>query len=384
MLMLLWTGYALAETPEAVLMHNGADRFQKAMLRPDGSALMVGAEPEDHTADGLALPTQAWALRMEPETYRERWLRVYGGSGDDALWDATPLPESGWIVVGEAASPDGGVIGWHEGYYDTFQNKGDGWLARLDEAGNMVWNLCLGGSQWDWFSAVCPRGDGTFLAVGSTSSPDGDLDGLYADPTGNEHSDAWIVCFTAEGEVLWQRVFGHPTMSESLADIQPMENGGFLLAGKARVEDWAEQGWLVAIDPDGEILWERTLGGQYGEGLSALCRTPDGGFLAVGYTESEDEFVPELTRYTLCSGWVLRLTPQGALMWQARIVVGEHCALSEVVYDHDGFMVAGESIWPDSPGEEGWALSLDAQGLPRWSNNVELDEVTVTLLQGQP
>ncbi|HML46819.1 MAG TPA: hypothetical protein PKE04_08735, partial [Clostridia bacterium] len=230
-LVLMTAGSALAGTPDSVLLHNGADRFQKAVLRPDGGALMVGAEPEDYTADGLALPTQAWAVFMESGTYQERWRRVYGGSGDDALWDAAPLPEGGFIAVGEASSPDGGVIGWHEGYYDDFQNKCDGWLARLDGKGDMVWNLCLGGSQWDRFSAVRARGDGTFLAVGSTSSPDGDLEGLYADPVGNEHSDAWIVCFTADGDVLWQRVFGQSTMSDSLSDIQPMEGGNYLLAG---------------------------------------------------------------------------------------------------------------------------------------------------------
>ncbi len=104
----------------------------------------------------------------------------------------------------------------------------------------------------------------------------------------------------------------------------------------------------------------------------------------MGYTESEDEFVPELTRYALCSGWALRLSPQGELLWQARVVAGDCCALSEAIYDNNGFMIAGESIWPDNPVEEGWALSLDGQGLPRWSNNVELDEVTVTLLQGLP
>ncbi|HML46820.1 MAG TPA: hypothetical protein PKE04_08740, partial [Clostridia bacterium] len=153
---------------------------------------------------------------------------------------------------------------------------------------------------------------------------------------------------------------------------------------KTRAENLEEQGWLVAVDADGRVLWEKTFGGRYGEGLSALCRTPDGGFLAVGYTESEDEFVPELTRYALCSGWALRLSPQGELLWQARVVAGDCCALSEAIYDNNGFMIAGESIWPDNPVEEGWALSLDGQGLPRWSNNVELDEVTVTLLQGLP
>ena len=347
--LVLCPGSALAETPEAVLLHNGADRFQEAVLLPDGSALMVGAAPEDYTEDGLALPTQAWALLMEPKTDQERWLRTYGGSGDDALWDAATLPEGGFIAVGEAASPDGGVTGWHEGYYDDFQNKCDGWLARLNEKGDMVWNLCLGGSQWDRLSAVCARGDGTFLAVGSTSSPDGDLAGLYVDSLGNEHSDAWIVCFTADGDVLWQRVFGHPTMSDSLHAVQPTRDGGYLLAGKTRVEDWEEQGWLVAVDADGQILWERAYGGRYGEGLSALCRTPDGGFLAVGYTESEDAFVPELTRYALCSGWALRLTPQGEPVWQVRIVAGDHCALSEVVYDNGGFAIAGESIWRTIP-----------------------------------
>jgi hypothetical protein len=45
-------------------------------------------------------------------------------------------------------------------------------------------------------------------------------------------------------------------------------------------------GWLVRLDRDGRIKWQRSFGGALPDQFNDVALAPDGGFLAVGVSAS--------------------------------------------------------------------------------------------------
>jgi hypothetical protein len=57
----------------------------------------------------------------------------------------------------------------------------------VDEAGEIVWTMVLGGSGGDGFRSAVKTGDGGYAYIGSSSSSDGDL------PGNRGGTDVWVV-----------------------------------------------------------------------------------------------------------------------------------------------------------------------------------------------
>jgi len=97
----------------------------------------------------------------------------------------------GYIVVGYTQSNNGNVIG-HRG-------NGDCWLVKLNSAGTVDWQKCLGGSNVEIGIAVEQTNDGGYIVSGATVSNDGDVSGNH-DPLGIQ-PDIWIVKLTGTGTI---------------------------------------------------------------------------------------------------------------------------------------------------------------------------------------
>jgi hypothetical protein len=126
-----------------------------------------------------------WVLKLTPAG-EKIWEKTYGGSFSDNVWNAEPSPSGGAYLVGETFSVDG----------DFIQSQGDSDLVifEIDGNGTMVWNLTLGGSQYESGSWVKLLTDGNLVVSGITQSPDGDVSG-YTDG-----GDLWIVKVNASIE----------------------------------------------------------------------------------------------------------------------------------------------------------------------------------------
>ena len=136
---------------------------------------------------------------------------------------------------GIALAPDGGILvpAWSLSFDvdNTCQlGTGDWWLSRLDPAGVVSWHACIGGTAEEIPYAVVPLADTGFVVAGQTWSDD----------------------FDVQSHIAWQ------------------------------------DAWLVRFDGAGSILWERCVGGSQQDEFRGLERTPDGGFIACGWTGSND------------------------------------------------------------------------------------------------
>src|ERR1044071_2963941 len=125
------------------------------------------------------------ALLVQSYTYAQpgvEWKKTYGGSKTDVANDIQVMPDKGYILAGYTDSPDGDVTG--------LKKLQDFWVVKLDAAGKIEWQKCLGGKIADRAHKIIPVKGGGYLVAGITSSFDMDVSGNH---NKDGKTDCWVV-----------------------------------------------------------------------------------------------------------------------------------------------------------------------------------------------
>ncbi len=122
-------------------------------------------------------------VRLAPATGAVLSEMVLGGSDADTAVDVAALPGGGFAVVGSTGSKGAGAS--------------DGWLLRIGDGGQVLWERTFGTTAADGFASVASVDDG--LMIGGWSSGKGGV--------GQEN---WLIATDRFGNVRWQRVWGTP------------------------------------------------------------------------------------------------------------------------------------------------------------------------------
>lgn len=221
----------------------------------------------------------AWLVKLD-SAGELLWERCYGGSSDELFRSLTITDDGGYIAAGRSRSTDGDV--------STNNGLEDLWIVKLNEQGDIEWEKSLGGSNTDWAFAVKHTDDGGYVVVGFTYSSNGDVTGHHG------QDDVWVVKLSASGALVWQRALGGSDR-DSGRDLIMHTDGGITVAGWTQSTDGdvsqlagGSDSWLIRLDAEGELLWEKTFGGTGSELFQAMARTSDGGFVLGGGANSND------------------------------------------------------------------------------------------------
>ena len=189
---------------------------------------------------------------------------------------------------------DGGYIvcGYSNSFHST--NDYDIYVAKLDEAANIQWQKTFGGSRTDIGWGVKELQDKTFLLFGA----------IGIDST---NDDIFITRLDAKGNQLWQKTHGNDKY-ERCTQMLATSDGNFLLIGQRNVGPGNNiDSYVVKIDDKGNLLWEKTYGGNFPERTYYGAETPDGDFLISG------SLLPYQT--AKADIFLLKINRNGELIW---------------------------------------------------------------------
>lgn len=268
------------------------------------------------------------------------WQKTIGGSANDMLFAAASTTDGGCVVGGISYSGISGVKS------ESSRGVQDYWVIKLDSSGVLEWQKTLGGSSIDELYSIVPTVDGYLLAGYSTSSISGDKT-----ENTNGYGDFWIIKLNLSGAVVWQKNIGG-TGGDLLYTAIKTSNG-YLLGGESTSDigyDKTENSrgssdyWMVAIDEQGNPLWDRTFGGSGADYLLELSNTPDGGYVLCGSSDSNISGDKSINVYGGNDGWVIRTDGNGNMLWQLGIGGNGEDGLNEIISLDDGaFLIGGVS-----------------------------------------
>lgn len=295
------------------------------------------------------------------ENGKEEWQKTYGGKGKDLLSVIRLTSDGGYILGGQSVSGIGGDK-------DSPCLGGDDiWVLKLNAAGVIQWQVTLGGEGKDILDCILPTSDGGFLLGASSSSTvlsDSQLETQHnhlkiirKKTVGLGNMDFWVVKVDKRGELEWQHSYGGKH-SDVLKDAIAMEDGGFLLGGisnspEAMVGSFSKSSpktekcygmydyWIIRIDKQGEVIWEKVYGGSNDDFFNNMTKTSDGTILLGGSSFSGTEGNKNISNKKGSDLWLVEINEQGEILKQFTYNIGKSDQLQSMLLSSDGFIYLG-------------------------------------------
>ncbi|MDO6676548.1 hypothetical protein Q4517_13450 [Tenacibaculum sp. 1_MG-2023] len=264
---------------------SGADQGFSIIQTSDGG-YFVGSILDVTASGGLGNSKQAakhaggdyWGIKLNTNGGIE-WRKYFGGTNTDTCYDIAEATD-GYLLIGSSDSND----------VDIKNNKGsyDFWVVKIDKSGNLLWEKSFGGTEIDEARAITKTNDGNFIIVGDTRSSDKDIS------QNNGGADLWAIKITSQGKLLWQKNYGGSSFDVGRS-IKKTSNGDFLISGSSRSADnnFTNKGQndalIMKIDTDGNLLWQKTIGGTEIDFCYDAVELTNGNIIAVGESSSNNQ-----------------------------------------------------------------------------------------------
>ncbi len=300
-----------------------------------------------------------------------QWQKSLGGAQEEYLFDAIPTLDYGYILAGSSVSSQSGTKEL------TSHGNLDYWIWKMNENGELDWEQNLGGSGNDFLTSIRYTSDGGYILGGYSDSPIGTI---KTDSCRGKH-DYWIVKLDASGATQWQKTLGGKE-DDRLQVIRPLpDNQGYILGGtsassasfdKTEPTRGNTDYWIIHLDVSGDVVWERTLGGNYADELKGLEVLPeDQGYIVYGYSTSTLSGDKETEGLGQGDVWVLRLNTSGDVLWQQSYGNSEDDIPVGLQITPEGeYVLLGYTV--QASGSDYWLISLDAFGATRWEETYDV------------
>ena len=292
-----------------------------------------------------------------------QWQKCYGGSKTDKALTIQQTEDGGYILGGRSMSDDG----------DVPDNHGDAdyWLVKTGPSGIVQWQKNYGGSGEDVLYSIKQLADGSYILAGFSKSINGDVTGLHGE------SDVWVIKTNTLGDIQWQKCYGGTWYDESYC-INQTSDQGYIIAGLSNSKNGdltnnhgGKDFWILKISPQGEIQWQKSMGGSEDEWAESVQQTSDGGYIVAGHTFSDDGDVSG--KHGGFDVWVVKTDTQGNIQWQKCYGgSGADRAFSVRQTNDDGYIIAGHTYSDDADvsGNHGendyWVIKTDPSGQIQW------------------
>ncbi len=133
----------------------------------DGNFLIVGdTRSNDNDISENKGAADLWIIKISP-LGDLLWEKTIGGSSFDVGRAIVRSENNGFVIAGSSRSND----------IDVDENKGqnDAWVLKINDDGNLDWEVAFGGSNIDFFYGIAELNNGSIVAIGDSTSSDGDI-----------------------------------------------------------------------------------------------------------------------------------------------------------------------------------------------------------------
>lgn len=336
---------------------SGYDHLQNVRQTQDGgyiAAIISGSGVSGDKSQPSFGDMDYWLVKLDAGG-NVLWDVTIGSTQDDWLHIAVPTPDGGCLLGGWSFSGIGGLK------TDATLGFCDFWVVKTDSVGNIEWQKTLGGSSYDYLRDIIVKENGHSLIAGYSASPAGP----YKSEANKGDEDYWILELNEAGDVLWESVAGG-SGADLLESIYQDHNGRILVAGRSYSNasfDKSEDSfgdfdyWPVMLDSTGNLIWEKTIGGDGLDMLYDIAQLRDSSYVFSGHSRSGISG----NKSTLNQGdfdyWLVGMDEYGNISWQMDIGGSGADNTESICRNRYGeIIIGGYSVSPASGDktESGW------------------------------
>lgn len=322
------------------------ERVTSLAVTSDGAIVCVG-ESASGVGFDKASPNEggkdAWVVKLNDKGDM-LWEKSFGGTANESPYAVVVDPFGNIYVGGYSNSPISGS--------KTAPNLGgnDYWLIKLSPDGNMIWDKTYGGPGDErlYYGGLTFAQDGNLVIAGSSDSGVGPMktEGNFGG------MDYWIIKVDTNGDIIWDRTIGG-VEEDQTQDIISSQDGGFVIGGGTRSPMGGNKTspfyglidyFLVKLDANGNLEWEKTYGGSGLEVISGLAENEAGNILIGGLSDSGIEGSKTEASIGLYDYWLIYLNSDGSEVWQDVYGAAQRDVMTVLFRTSDGgYFVGGDS-----------------------------------------
>ncbi len=327
------------------------------------------------------------------------WEKYFSGQNHDYLSATVATQDGGFLISGTSYSGKG------LDKKEASKGGSDIWLIRLNEFGDELWQKTLGTSSDEEARAVIQTTDLGFFVAGN----------VHNSPKGYGSKDAWIIRLDKDGKELSQLILGGKGLDE-VEKMIPTKDGGVLLGIYSRssgirdseVRNPADPSahrnlssaasttisylpkassnfgegdyWIIKLDKNGKVEWEKNYGGAGDDHLRTLSLKSDG-YIIGGESRSERSGNKTTGIEEGTDLWLVTLDERGNEQWQKSynfknrdILMGMNVLHSADDKGTKGILLGGYTQAEgriETGDETFWMLYLDGNGNEQWRKHVK-------------
>lgn len=207
----------------------------------------------------------AWVMKINSRGVLE-WQSIVHMDEYDSAFDIQPTSDGGYIFVGRSG--------------DLSLRNGRALAIKLNQYGDVIWKKSYGSNELNVANTISATSDSNYIIAG-----------YCVDQSGNDDGDGWIARIDDSGELKWMKTYGNRhwdnLKSIIILDNEDILLSG-VTAKKPLFADEDEDIWIMRLDEDGQQLWQESLGEKGHDMANAVIRTEDGGFAVVGRSGNDN------------------------------------------------------------------------------------------------
>lgn len=281
------------------------------------------------------------------------WQNTIGGNDYDIIYTVQQTADGGYIAGGQSYSEISGN--------KTAESFGDSdyWIVKFDSIGNIEWQKTFGGSEYDNLKKLKQTSDGGYILAGVSGS------GMSGNKTEDSKGklDWWVIKIDGEGNIMWQKTLGG-SENDWMFDVIQTNNKGYLGVGNSWSDisgDKSENNrgiagesndwWIICLDSAGSIMWQKTLGGSSFDNLLGVDTTDDNGYILGGWSASDISGDKTEENFGEADYWVIKIDSLGTVNWQNTIGGSDDDQMHSIQTTSDHGFILGGYSSSDISGE---------------------------------
>lgn len=356
----------------------GYDQFSCMDVTTDGGYILGGSSDSKISrtkTDSSRGYYDYWVVKLDSKG-NIQWDRTIGGNYGDNLQVVKQTNDGGYILGGYSYSDSSGEK------TDKNRSVSDYWIVKLDAAGNKQWDKTIGGNNEDILTAAEQTNDGGYILGGYSFS-----DSSGEKTQASKSWDYWIVKLDGSGNILWDKTIGGSS-ADALLTMQQTTDDGYILGGyslsdisgdKSENSKGSYDYWVVKLNENGNILWDKTIGGNNGDFLSSIQQTVDEGYILAGNSNSDVSGDKSQRNRGGVDYWIVKLDTAGNKQWDKTIGGNNYDEPRSIQQTKDGGYIVGGYSDSNISGEKTedsrgyydyWAVKLNKIGNVQWDKTI--------------
>ncbi|GGB79036.1 T9SS type A sorting domain-containing protein [Dyadobacter sediminis] len=317
---------------------SGWDRLADVQQTADGGYILGGSSNSNAGGDKSENNTKYfdyWIIKLDKKGTKQ-WDKTFGLTGSEFLKTVRQTPDGGYILAGTAYSRLEEDFGEEKQYFADWTS----WLVKLDASGT---------KQWDKIDEKRTNSELINLVL---TSDGGYVVGL-ANGTGDQiHWYYTVLELTATGDVKWGNAYGEWDAYNRLQVVQQTKDGGYMIAGWSNSDDEGiTKLYIVKIDKTGYRQWAKAIGNiqSFADNVTSVSQSPDGGYLISGHSAGNKGLDKTENSRGGQDFWIIKLQADGNILWDKTIGGSDHDYLKSSIQTEDGgYLLGGYSRSPVS------------------------------------